>query len=71
MQGIEMKRRILSFVRDYVSCNGFSPTIREIGRGVGLHSSASVHHYLDILADEGCLEKSSSARSITLTQKTA
>lgn len=52
----EMKKRILQFIKDYMSQHGYAPTVREIGSGVGLLSSSSVYHHLEMLLDAGELE---------------
>ena len=40
------QEEILNFLNNYISQNGFPPSIREIGKNVGLSSPASVHSYL-------------------------
>lgn len=37
--------------------NGYPPTVREICEGVGLSSPASVHRYLNLLAEEGLIQR--------------
>lgn len=51
------KRRddIVAFILRHVEDNGFPPTVREIGEGVGLSSTATVHHHLHELVAEGRL----------------
>lgn len=46
---------IYEFIEKYLSENGFSPSVREIGEGVGLSSSASVHYYISLMIDKGVL----------------
>lgn len=46
---------ILNFVNQFVSENGYSPSVREIGEGVGLRSTASVSYHLQALQDKGLL----------------
>ena len=46
-------KEIMAFVGGYVSRNGYSPTFREIGEAVGLHSAASISRYSHRLAQEG------------------
>lgn len=50
-----MRERILAFVRQYISERGYSPTVREIGKAVGLSSSATVHRHLTILSQQGLI----------------
>jgi len=47
--------QILQYIKDYSFKNGFPPAVREIGRAVGLSSSASVHSNLKKLAQMGFL----------------
>lgn len=47
--------QILNFVNQFVSENGYSPSVREIGEGVGLRSTASVSYHLQALQDKGLL----------------
>lgn len=44
---------ILVFIKNYMVEYGITPTIREIGQGVGLYSTSSVHKHLQKLAKEG------------------
>jgi len=48
---------ILGFLARGSGGPGAPPSIREIGRGVGLKSSQTVHHHLRRLEDEGYLER--------------
>ena len=44
-----MKRRhedILAFCKRYMKANGYPPSVREIGDGVGLKSTSSVCEYM-------------------------
>ena len=49
---------ILEFVNRYVQENGYPPTIREIGSGVGLRSTATVAYHLQQLQQKGLLRTS-------------
>ena len=58
-------KKTLNKVYKYIITNGFAPSIRDICNGVGLTSTATVHHYLNILADKGLIEiKDRSSRAI-------
>lgn len=64
-EGIEEK--ILEFIENFVKENGYSPSVREIGSGVGFRSSSTVHLYLKKLEADGKLSQDSSkTRSIKL-----
>ncbi|MCI5587585.1 MAG: hypothetical protein MR384_06855 [Lachnospiraceae bacterium] len=54
--GIELRERMCQFISEYISNMGYPPTIREIGKAVGLKSSSSVHSHLTQLEIEGRIE---------------
>ena len=49
------ENKILTFIKQYISDNGYPPTIREICQGVGLSSPSTVHHHLRNLEEKGVL----------------
>jgi repressor LexA len=51
------QRRILWFIHDWVQERGYSPSMREIGRAVGLTSTSSVEHQLSALESKGHLRR--------------
>jgi repressor LexA len=51
------QRRILQFIHDWVQERGYSPSMREIGRAVGLASTSSVEHQLSALESKGHLRR--------------
>ena len=46
---------ILEFIAEYVRDNGYPPTIREIGKAVGITSTSVVNYNLNRLAERGFL----------------
>jgi repressor LexA len=40
------QKEIFDFIRRYAAKTGYPPTVREIGKAVGLHSSSTVHAHL-------------------------
>ena len=50
--------QILSAITDFMDEHGFAPSFREIGVRVGLKSTSSVKHQLEILEDKGYLKTS-------------
>ncbi len=48
---------ILAFIEDHVERNGYPPTVREIGQGVGLASPSTVHRHLEKLEASGHLRR--------------
>lgn len=55
--GRKRREEILSFVRGFVEVHGFSPTVREVGAGVGLVSPGATHVHLERLVADGMLRK--------------
>jgi repressor LexA len=51
------QQKIVDFIGDWVRERGFSPSMREIGRAVGLTSTSSVEHQLSVLQDKGYLRR--------------
>ena len=51
------QHRILRFIHDWVQERGYSPSMREIGRAVGLTSTSSVEHQLSALESKGRLRR--------------
>ena len=51
------QERILNFIRDFVEDNGYPPTIREIGKSVGISSTSVVNYNLNVLQRKGLLER--------------
>ncbi|MEV4417305.1 transcriptional repressor LexA [Catellatospora sp. NPDC049609] len=49
------QRRILEVIHEWVTRRGYPPTLREIGREVGLAASSSVSYQLRELEDKGLL----------------
>ena len=53
---METRNKILEFIVSYIKQHGYSPTVREIGQGVNLKSTSSVHRHLQKLLSEGKIE---------------
>ncbi|OUP53630.1 repressor LexA [Butyricicoccus pullicaecorum] len=53
----EKQRRILEYIAEATAAQGYPPSVREIGKHVGLSSSSSVHAQLIKLREKGYLEK--------------
>ena len=51
------QREIFDFIRRYGRKYGYPPTVREIGKAVGLHSSSTVHAHLANLEKIGLLRR--------------
>ncbi|WP_062076449.1 transcriptional repressor LexA [Demequina globuliformis] len=53
----ERQRLILEFIKECVESRGYPPSMREIGRAVGLTSTSSVQHQLSALEGKGYLRR--------------
>jgi len=51
------QKEIFDFIARYASRYGYPPTVREIGKAVGLHSSSTVHAHLANLEKVGLLRR--------------
>ena len=51
------EKAILKFIEGQVNKNGYPPSVREIGKAVGLSSTATVHAYLAKLQEKGYIKK--------------
>ena len=51
------EKDILKFIEKEVVANGYPPSVREIGKAVGLKSTATVHGYIAKLEEKGYIKK--------------
>ena len=51
------EKAILKFIEEQVKANGYPPSVREIGKAIGLSSTATVHGYLAKLEKQGFIKK--------------
>lgn len=59
------QKAIFDYVVDFIDSNGYSPSYREIGLGVGLSSVATVAQHIEALQNKGALSRNyNSSRSI-------
>ncbi len=52
-QGNSTRERVYNFLVDFITKNGYSPSIKEICSGTGLKSTSSVYCHLGILEKMG------------------
>lgn len=65
----ERPLKILQFLSEYQDKHGYSPSIREIGKHIGVDSTSLVDYYLNQLADKGYIERDNRvSRSIRVLQ---
>lgn len=48
---------IVKFIEKQIKAKGYPPSVREIGKAVGLKSTATVHGYLNKLEEKGYIKK--------------
>ena len=53
------EKAILKYIEKQVNLKGYPPSVREIGKAVGLSSTATVHGYLAKLEEKGYIKKES------------
>ena len=59
------QQEIFDFIKRYSAKYGYPPTVRDIGKAVGLASSSTVHAHLANLEKLGLLRRAPSAGSRT------
>lgn len=47
----------LNYIKEFIATHGYPPTVREIGKGLGVSSPATIHVHLHNLADKGFIKK--------------
>lgn len=66
------QQAILEFIRSYTNENGFPPSIREIGKEVGISSTSVVNYNLNVLEKKHFIERSRDiSRGLRLTEDVA
>lgn len=58
------KAAVLEFIREFVGREGYTPTVREIMRGVGLRSTSAVAYWLARLEEAGEIERPPGKRRV-------
>lgn len=51
------QEEILSYVKEYIVSHGYPPTVREIGKDLGVSSPATIHTHLNKLVEKGFIKK--------------
>ena len=60
---------VMDYIRKFSEENGYTPSVREIGKECGIKSTATVYSYLQKLQDKGYLNKATNKkRSVTLAK---
>lgn len=67
----ERQKAILDFIRDFSIRSKYPPTIREIGKSVGISSTSVVNYNLNVLEKQGLIERDKTvSRGIKLVGET-
>lgn len=53
----DKQKKVLKYIEDEVARCNYPPSVREIGRALGISSTATVHSHLDILEKKGYISK--------------
>ncbi|MEA4899452.1 transcriptional repressor LexA [Bacillota bacterium Meth-B3] len=56
-RGLENQGKILEFIKQEIEQRGYPPSVREIGKAVGLKSTATVHGHLNELERQGYIRR--------------
>ncbi len=62
----ERQQHVLQAIRDWIKEQGYPPTIRELGKHLGIKSLRGVTTHLDAIAKKGHLQRKRGARGIRL-----
>ncbi|MBI2008394.1 transcriptional repressor LexA [Candidatus Amesbacteria bacterium] len=66
------QRQILDFISQYVQAHGFSPTLVEIAKALGVSSLATVHEHLETMEKKGVIKRyDGTVRGIEILDKNA
>ena len=66
------QREIFDFIKEYSGVHGYPPTVRDIGKAIGLTSSSTVHAHLSNLEKLGLLRRDpTKPRALELLDKAA
>ena len=67
------QQEVFSFIKSFIDETGTPPSVREIGKAVGLKSPSTVQYHLNVLIDAGYLEKGDAnmKRTLRIAQKSS
>lgn len=51
------QQQVLQFIESFARGKGYSPSIREIGEGLGMNSTSTVYSHLDALERKGAISR--------------
>ncbi len=63
----EKLTKVMDYIRKFSEENGYTPSVREIGKECGIKSTATVHSYIEKLQTKGYLNKTDNKkRAVTI-----
>ena len=63
----EKLTKVMDYIRKFTEENGYTPSVREIGKECGIKSTATVHSYIEKLQNRGYLNKTDNKkRAVTI-----
>ena len=63
--------KVMDYIRKFSKENGYTPSVREIGKECGIKSTATVHSYIEKLQTKGYLNKTENKkRAVTIGKGT-
>ena len=63
----EKLNKVMDYIRKFTEENGYTPSVREIGKECGIKSTATVHSYIEKLQNKGYLNKTENKkRAVTI-----
>lgn len=61
------QKDVLNYIKEFMVSHGYPPTVREIGKDLGLSSSATIHSHVSALEEKGYIKRNgSNSRAIEL-----
>lgn len=67
----EKLTKVMDYIRRFSEENGYTPSVREIGKECGIKSTATVHSYIEKLQSKGYISKTDNKkRAVTLGRST-
>ncbi len=67
--GEATRRRVLSFISDFMEKNNWAPSYREICDGGGIRSTSTISMHMHKLEFDGCIVLGRGARQVVITDK--
>ena len=63
--------KVMDYIKKFTEENGYTPSVREIGKECGIKSTATVHSYIEKLQNKGYLSKTDNKKRAVTIGKSA